>query len=129
MVEVGIRPEDYEGFVAKDFPDCLSLVEEKVKPERMNNNRKERRERWWQYAEKCPAFTGLSGFERVLVCSRVSAHHFMAFVPNNQVFADRLIVLAVQTWEEFACLSSSLHDAWAHRPGATTHETRNTVLQ
>lgn len=52
----------------------------------------------------------------------------MAFVSIDHVFADRLAVLAVDDWGSFACLSSSLHDAWAHRPGTTTHETRNTYF-
>ena len=61
-------PEGYEGPVATDYPDCLEIVEKKVKPERMNNNRKERREKWWQYAEKCPAlYRTIAGMERVLV--------------------------------------------------------------
>ena len=28
------RPEGYEGPVAADYPDCLTIVEERVKPER-----------------------------------------------------------------------------------------------
>ena len=35
MAPAGIVSEDYEGFIAEDFPDCLTIVEEKVKPERM----------------------------------------------------------------------------------------------
>src|SRR4029077_8432639 len=42
-------PEDYTGPVAADYPDCLAIIEAKVKPEREKNKRKVRREKWWQY--------------------------------------------------------------------------------
>src|SRR5262249_34914895 len=55
---------------AMKYPDCFRMVEEKVKPERMRNKRKERREKWWQYAEKAPAlYRTISGMERVLLRS------------------------------------------------------------
>jgi hypothetical protein len=122
-------PEGCGGQVAADYPDCLVIVEEKVIPERMKNNRKVYRDRWWHYAEKRPElYRTIARMEQVIICSRVSAHHFMTFVSTRQVFADRLVVLAIQEWDRLSCLSSSLHDAWAHRPGATTHETRNTYF-
>jgi hypothetical protein len=114
---------------AAEYPDCFGIVQEKVKPERMKNKRKERREKWWQYAEKARAlYSMIAGMKRVLVTARVSAHHFMSFASSRQVFADRLVVIAFDSWARFSCLSSTLHDAWAHRPGSTTHETRNTYF-
>ena len=47
----------YKGPVATDYPDCLAIIEEKVKPERMKNNRKVRRERWWQFGKAHQTFT------------------------------------------------------------------------
>ena len=84
-------PEDYEGPVAADFPDCLAIVEEKVKPERIKNSRKERRERWWQYAEKCPAlYRTIAGMERVLAIL-LHKHQFSpAFVNPDGRFLARL---------------------------------------
>lgn len=66
--------------------------------------------------------------EKVLVTARVSAHHFFSLVPANQVFSDRLVVVA-SGLDYLALLSSTIHDIWAHRPGSTTHETRNTYFQ
>ena len=45
----GIVPLDYPGPVAADWANLLSVVEEKVKPERLKVNRKSRRDRWWQF--------------------------------------------------------------------------------
>ena len=36
---------------AMEYPDCFHIVEEKVKPERLINNRTVYRDYWWQYAE------------------------------------------------------------------------------
>ena len=121
---------------ASDYPDCLTIIKEKVQPERAR--RKENGEfalrnplpqKWWIYAEKRPAlYAAIASMERVLVIARVSAHHFFSFVPKNQVFSDRLVVIASQSLVDFTIISCSLHDAWAHRPGSTTHETRNTYF-
>src|SRR5262249_61209251 len=37
---------------AERYPDCLSIVREKVKPGRQQDNRKAYRDYWWQFAEK-----------------------------------------------------------------------------
>ena len=114
---------------AATYSDCITIVREKVKPERDKNPRAARRERWWQFAERQPALTAaIKGLDRVLITARVSAHHFFAFANVNQVFSDRLVVLALSKYADFALLSSWLHDSWAHRPGTTTHETRNTYF-
>ena len=39
---------------AMEYRDCYEIVERLVKPEREKNNRKVRRERWWQFAERAP---------------------------------------------------------------------------
>ncbi len=117
-------PEGYDGPVAADYPDCLAIVEEKVKPERMKNNRKERREKWWHYAEKCPAlYRTIAGMEQVLVISRVTHHVSFELVYAKQVFADRLFVFAVELGTVFPVLQSWLHECWA-RQYSGTFETR-----
>jgi hypothetical protein len=65
---------------------------------------------------------------RVLIASRVSAHHFFDFSDVGKVFSDRLVVIALESYSAFSLLSSTIHDAWAHRPGTTTHETRSTYF-
>ncbi|MFW6358384.1 MAG: Eco57I restriction-modification methylase domain-containing protein [Chroococcales cyanobacterium] len=53
---------------AVDYPDCLAIVEEKVKPEREQNNRKVRREKRWQFGERCPKlYEAIAQRDRVLV--------------------------------------------------------------
>lgn len=106
-------PAGYAGPVAADYPDCLAIVREKVKPERDTNKRKVRRERWWQYAERAPAlYAAIEGMERVLVCSEVTKHLSFCFVRNRWVYSANTDVFTC-THADFAALQSSLHDAWA----------------
>jgi hypothetical protein len=122
-------PTGYTGPVAADYPDCLTIIEGKVRPERAKNNRKVYRDRWWQYAEKRPdLYATIKGMKQVMVCARVSAHHFFSMSSTGKVFADRLVVMGIDGWDLFTLLSSTVHDIWAHRPGMTTHETRNTYF-
>jgi methylase of polypeptide subunit release factors len=114
---------------AAEYPDCFEIVERLVKPERDKNNRKVYRDEWWHYAEKRPdLYSTIAGLERVLVAVRVSAHHCIGFAPGGIVYADRLVVFALDKCSHFALLASTIHDSWVHRPGSTTHETRNTYF-
>ncbi|CBN55043.1 MULTISPECIES: Eco57I restriction-modification methylase domain-containing protein [Kamptonema] len=114
---------------AVDYPDCLAILEEKVKPEREMKAADVAAAAWWQFWRiRAELYDAISDLDRVMVTARVSAHHFLVPVRKNQVFSDRLVVIASQSFSDFAILSSSLHDLWAHRPGTTTHETRNTYF-
>jgi len=111
------------------YLDCMKIIYEKVKPEREKQNDKIGRKKWWLFLRiRSELYSKIVGMRRVLVTARVSTYHFIAFVQTEQVFSDRLVVIASQSFSDFAILSSSLHDAWAHRPGTTTHETRNTYF-
>lgn len=114
---------------AESYPECMEIVRKKVKPERLEQNDKGAREYWWRYLRPRPELYGaIAEMDRVLVSARVSAYHFFEFSPTNLVFSDRLVVIALDSFPYFALLSSTVHDSWAHRPGATTHETRSTYF-
>ncbi|MCC6899946.1 MAG: hypothetical protein IT377_13280 [Polyangiaceae bacterium] len=111
-------PEGYRGPVAADFPDCLKIVEEKVKPERANNPRKVRRERWWQFAERASAlYKAIEGMERVLVHPLTTKHNTMAFYPPGIVMSHMTVVLAFDSWWAYGMLQSEVHWAWALQYG------------
>jgi len=111
---------------AADYPDCLAIVEEKVKPERDKNNRKERREKWWHYAEKAPAlYDAIAGIRRVLALSLVNNHLGLAFAPTNIVFAHRLVVFPFDTYSLFTILQSHVHYHWAWNYSSTMRKDIN----
>ncbi len=117
-------PNGYEGPVARDYPDLIRVVEELVKPERLKNNRKVYRDRWWQYAEKRPdLYQRISGLADVIVCSEVTKHLAFAIVPNACVFSANLDVFADCDVALLGALQSNIHEVWARRYSATL-ETR-----
>ena len=98
---------------ASDYADCLEIVRQRVKPERDNNNRKERRERWWQYAEKCPAlYSTIQGCEKVLFHGFTSKYLCFGFAPGDIVYSAPHIVIQISEYCQFAALQASLHEAW-----------------
>jgi hypothetical protein len=110
----GVVPLDYPEPTAEDYPDCLAIVREKVKPERDRNNRKVYRDRWWHYGEKRPElYATIVGMERVLVKSEVGNKLSFAFVPNCTVFSHMLIVFAFTGHGSQAVLQSTMHETWA----------------
>jgi len=105
---------------AASFHTPFDRVVQTVKPERAKVNMASRRERWWQYGSNAPAMReAIAGMSEVLVISRVSKTVMPTRVPTGQVFSDKLDVFATDSYSDQAVLSSSLHQLWAIRFGAT----------
>jgi hypothetical protein len=99
---------------AREWPDLMSIVEVKVKPERMKNNREGYRRYWWQYGEKrVELWKAIEKLDRVLVISRVSPHGALTFLPNKMVYSEQLIVFAIQNFSALAILQCQVHELWA----------------
>jgi Eco57I restriction-modification methylase len=110
----GVVAPDYPRPVAIDWPDLLAIVEERVRPERMRDNRENYRRLWWQYAEKRPGLLAASvGRERVLVHPFLSSHLAFAFVPGNVLVAGPTNVFVLRAFEDFCVLQSRVHEIWA----------------
>ncbi len=99
---------------ARRWPDLMALVEEKVKPQRMKDNRETRRRYWWRFAESAPALYQLvRGLPRVLGVARVGAACAFSFLPTSIVFADKVVVITLSTNAVFCSLQNRLHEIWA----------------
>ena len=115
-----IVPYDYPEPVAADWPELLAIVEERVKPERMQLNRRVRRERWWQFGDRQPALqTAIVGLERVLVISSVGQYAAFAFTRADMVYSHALIVFPLPTHAAFCALQSRPHEIWARFFGSS----------
>jgi hypothetical protein len=107
-------PAEYSWPVAKDYPDCLDIVRKLVKPERDENSRERRRERWWLYGDYAPSLEkGLQQDKLLFAISWTAAKH-IAFrkVERGVLLSHMLAVLALDRWAEFGVVSFSLHDVW-----------------
>jgi hypothetical protein len=108
----------------RNYPECLRIVEDNVKPERdkivpKNNMAKQRKELWWKFTgPTVDLYEAIARLKRVLVASAVSKHHAFVFVPSNFIYSNALNVFATEKWEVFAILQSSIHSIWALENGS-----------
>jgi len=116
-------PVGYKGKVAKDYPECFSIVEDKVYPERTRRKengdfvlRKPLPDRWWQHAEKrASLYNRIRELKRVLIRSRVSNINSLAFVPSGWVYSEATVVFARADASIFAVLQSCFHTEWIYQ--------------
>jgi len=108
---------------AKRYPDLLRIVEERVKPERerlRGPGDKRNREYWWQFgAYRAGMRQAIAPLRRVLVRSRVSELHSMAFVAKGWIYSDQTIVFAFDDDYHFALLQSGVHEAWLRQQASS----------
>jgi hypothetical protein len=98
---------------AMQYPDCFRIVEQKVKPERSKNNRKVRREKWWQFGETVPALRkAIAHLDRVLVCAQTSRIWEPDFVKTGIVCSHSTIVFPLSTYSLFAVMQAFGHEMW-----------------
>ncbi len=109
---------------AREYPDCFTIVEEKVKPGRETNRRKQRREYWWRYAERAVGlYRTIAPLERVLAMALVSKPVLPVFVRSGQVLSHKTVVFAYDDDFHFGVLTSGFHYRWAVRHSSSL-ETR-----
>ncbi len=111
---------------AEAYPECLSVVRERVLPERLPNARKYPQlvKNWWQYwRPRSELYSAIKGFERVIVMALTSKTVLPVFVPAASVFSHALGVFVTDDDFDFGVLSSSAHWWWAVTR-ASTLETR-----
>lgn len=109
---------------AREWPELFRIVENKVKPDRMNlaNNADgiRRKTYWWQWGRYTPAlFSAIAGLERVLALSLHSQYLTLAFLSARQVFSHALAVISLDSYAAFGTLQSRPHEIWARFFGSS----------
>jgi hypothetical protein len=111
---------------AEQYPDCMAIVRERVKPERdklsvkKDPSAKGYAKLWWQFGRKgLELYAAIAGMERVLIRPRVSNTHAPVFVPVGQIYSEATVVFALDQYHEFAVLQSSFHEEWARQYAST----------
>jgi hypothetical protein len=105
---------------AREFPELLTIVRERVKPDRDRNNRKTYREYWWQFGEKRSAlYESLKNKKEALCSSRYTKHLAFSKCKANQVFSDALVVVNAIHPCQFTIMSSTMFSEWSWRNAST----------
>jgi hypothetical protein len=122
-------PLNYEGPVAEDYPDCLRIVEQRAKPERMeyepiNAWNKKVRTYWWHFGQyRWALATAMQGAKLVLVACRHTKYVTHSLVPPGPVFDVALNVIVFQSDDWLAILESDIYESWVRFYGSSL-ETR-----
>ena len=86
---------------------------QRVKPDGSYVLRKPLPERWWQYGEKRPALRkAIADLDEVLALTRHAKTLMPCRVSSCQILSDALVVFAVDSYDQQAILSSSVHQYW-----------------
>jgi hypothetical protein len=105
---------------ARGYPLPYQRAYEQVKPERARNKNKRRREIWWLFTRDAPAMrNAISCLNEVLVIARVSKTVMPVRVSPGQVFNEKLVVFATESFATQSVLSSCLHQMWVIKYGTT----------
>jgi hypothetical protein len=106
--------EQSEEECRREWPGLMAIVERKVKPGRLAQNREIRTRHWWRFGETCPAlYEAIAGCERVLVIPCISNTLAFASLETGSVFSHKLIIFPLSDRAAFALMQSQFHVFWA----------------
>jgi len=98
----------------KEYPDCFEIVERLVKPERLINNDRVAREKWWQFLRMRPElYRKIRPLDKILIGARVSKYCLFSFFRSNVVFSEQTVVLTNQDLSFFPLVNCTLHEIWS----------------
>jgi len=110
---------------AEEYPACLAIVRERVKPDReliepTNSIAIQRRELWWKYSSPTmPLYNAVRPLTRALARSRVSGLHMMSWVRTDILYNDAVVVFAFEDDATLSVLQSNVHEAWVRQYAST----------
>jgi hypothetical protein len=111
---------DWSEEKARTYPDCFEIIERLVMPERMKQDDKGGKEKWWQFLRpRNELYKTISKLDHVMVIPRVTKYPSMSFVNSKQIFHDKNVVLSYERHWEFLVLQSTIHDEWAKKYSST----------
>ncbi len=115
--------ERSESYCRKRWPELFSIIEERVKPDRIKKNAVKYPRmvnEWWKYfMPRSDLYEAITGSDRALVISCHTHHVAFAFLPSEMVFSNALNVVAVESYSGFCVLQSTIHEVWARFFGSS----------
>lgn len=99
---------------AEQYPECLEIVLQKVKPARDGAKRKATRERWWIYGETRPGLrAAIANRSHVLVIPKHSKTALPIRLSTDLRYSHALAVITTDDWSDYGVLTSNVHWLWA----------------
>ncbi len=105
---------------ARSYRDCFEIVERLVKPERMQQNDKVGKEKWWQFLRpRNELYKTISQLDQVMAIALTSKTVAIAMLPSKQVFSHSLGVFSCSDFAMFSFMQSTIHNIWAWQYGSS----------
>ena len=120
-----VVPEDYPEPVAADWPELLTIVEGRVKPQRAalppkNSINREAAATWWRFlAYRKGLRHSIAPLCSVVAISRYGQHFAHTTLPAGAVHSDSVIVFPFDATGPFCALQSRPHEIWARFFGSS----------
>lgn len=120
VIDFGVYSEEE----AWKWKSLMEIVEEKVKPFRMRDNREAYRKYWWQFAEKrAGLIEAKNKLNLVFVCSAKATEHLsFAIIPSIYVPTNALHIFLHEKYCLFTILQCRFHEIWARFFGASVED-------
>ena len=113
LLRSGHVPQDYPAKVASDYLDCLTIVTDRVKPQRLVQNDKYGRHYWWRFLRTRPElYSTVRPLSRFLVHPLTNKHHSLVFCSHGIVASHMTVVLPFDGWDSYALLQNDTHWQW-----------------
>ena len=109
--------------VRKQYPAIYQRVLERVKPERDQNARAGRRNKWWLFGETNPKLRDqLRGLPRYIATVETAKHRTFPFLDASILPDNMLVAIATDDACLHGVLSSRAHISWALAAGGTLED-------
>jgi hypothetical protein len=107
-------------YCEKEYPDCINILREKVKPERDKVNRATYRDNWWHYAEKAiNLYKAIKPLKQYLVVPFTTKYLSFTFKSGNIVISHAGGAIAFEEFKSFSLISNTFHEQWAWLQSST----------
>jgi type II restriction/modification system DNA methylase subunit YeeA len=108
---------------AAQYEIPFEYIKEHVYPERMKNNRKAYRDRWWIHLEPRPSMRrAISNLKRFIVTPHTSKHRIFIWLDKQTVPDHALVVFAREDDYFLGILQSRIHEIWSLSTGTQLRE-------
>ncbi len=117
VINFGIRDAEESRSI---WPSLMSVVEKKVKPERLLKSKEVAEYPWWQHWRPRPELNAaIAGLRQVIAASLVQPNWQVAFIDARSVFTHSLGIFSFESAEWLAALQSGVHELWARFLGSS----------
>ena len=103
--------------IKEKYPLALEIIERSVKPEREKKSVEVASAPWWKFWRiREELYSSISNNNRVLVLTRATSTHGLAFLSNDKfVYSDAVVVFSDDSFKNYSILQSSFHEDWSWR--------------